>query len=561
MRPRSPSRIPRTLARAAAATIAAASLASVVPGAVGVAGSEPSRSEQAIAHARQNLQSHGREVRASGADGFVVKDVVLDADGSEHVRFDRTYRGLAVIGGDLVVHESDKGAFRGASLTLGRSLDGLDTTPTVSESSAVDIARGRFAGTIADASAQRLVVWARTDAPVLAREVLVTGTAPDGGPSELHVFVDAKTGAVVDQWDGIERAKPTASVPGVPMFSTGTPPVCGDDDTLSPADENDTGLYSTTVCVGSSQTASGYVLVDPKHGGQETVTFAGGTSTFSAVVDNDGAFGSSGDPHESLAAVDAQYGAEATWDYFVHWFGRSGIGNDGKPAQSRVHYDVNYNNAFWSDSCFCMTYGDGDGTKFTPLVSLDIAGHEMTHGVTSRTAGLTYSRESGGLNEATSDVFGAMVERSVEPGPTNYRVGEQVAIGFQGGALRFMRKPSDDGRSFDCWNRNVGLSDVHYSSGVGNHAFALLAEGSAANVTTGLEASPTCNGLDVVGVGADAAAAVWYRALTAYWTSNTNYSGARAGMIQAANELTAAGKVPTGTAGAVAAAWSAVGVK
>uniref|UniRef100_UPI0013D3529C M4 family metallopeptidase n=3 Tax=Pseudomonadota TaxID=1224 RepID=UPI0013D3529C len=79
-------------------------------------------------------------------------------------------------------------------------------------------------------------------------------------------------------------------------------------------------------------------------------------------------------------------------------------------AYNRVHYSRNYNNAYWSDACFCMTYGDGDGTTLRPLVALDVAGHEMTHGVTSRTANLTYSGESGGLNEATSDIFGTMVE-------------------------------------------------------------------------------------------------------------------------------------------------------
>ena len=62
------------------------------------------------------------------------------------------------------------------------------------------------------------------------------------------------------------------------------------------------------------------------------------------------------------------------------------------------------------DSCKCVTYGDGDGIEFSPLVSIEVAGHEMTHGVTAATAGLIYRDESGGLNEAMSDIFGTMIE-------------------------------------------------------------------------------------------------------------------------------------------------------
>ena len=128
------------------------------------------------------------------------------------------------------------------------------------------------------------------------------------------------------------------------------------------------------------------------------------------------------------AAVDAAYGAANTWDFYKNTFGRNGIRNNGVAAYSRVHYGVNYENAFWDDSCFCMTYGDG-GSTFNPLVSLDVAGHEMSHGVTSNTAGLIYSGESGGLNEATSDIFGTMVEFTANNAsdPGDYYIGEEIA--------------------------------------------------------------------------------------------------------------------------------------
>jgi zinc metalloprotease ZmpA len=241
--------------------------------------------------------------------------------------------------------------------------------------------------------------------------------------------------------------------------------------------------------------------------------------------------------------------------------GRNGIANNGTGAYNRVHYSRNYNNAFWSDSCFCMTYGDGDGTTFNPFDSLDVAGHEMTHGVTSRTAKLVYSGESGGLNEGTSDIFGTAVEfyANNPNDPGDYLIGEEL---YKSGtsALRTMINPSQDGRSADCWYSSVGNLDVHYSSGVANHFFYLLAQG-----TTSGSPSKTCvagntrvasgNGT-VVGIGRAKAEKIWYRALTVYMTSSTNYAGARTATLNAARDLYGAGSAEQN---AVAAAWTAVG--
>jgi Zn-dependent metalloprotease len=263
----------------------------------------------------------------------------------------------------------------------------------------------------------------------------------------------------------------------------------------------------------------------------------------------------------SSAAVDAQYGTDVTWDYYKNVHGRSGIAGDGKGSYNRVHYGTNYNNAFWDDNCFCMTYGDGDGTTLGPLVALDVAGHEMTHGVTSKTAALAYSGESGGLNEATSDIFGTLVEwyanNASDPG--DYLIGEKIVrSGFGKSALRYMDKPSKDGNSADCWSSSVGKLDVHYSSGVANHFAYLLAEGSGAKTINGVGYdSPTCNGSTVTGIGRDKLGKIWYRALTVYMTSSTNYAGARTATLNAAKDLYGAGSTEYN---AVAAAWSAVNV-
>jgi hypothetical protein len=164
----------------------------------------------------------------------------------------------------------------------------------------------------------------------------------------------------------------------------------------------------------------------------------------------------------------------------------------------------------------------------------------MSHGVTSNTAGLNYSGESGGLNEATSDIFGTGVEfyanNTSDPG--DYLIGEKIDINGDGTPLRYMDKPSKDGGSADNWSSSVGGLDVHYSSGVANHFFYLLSEGSGAKVINGVSYnSPTADGLPVTGIGRDKALQIWYRALTTKFTSTTNYAAARTGTLAAAGEL------------------------
>jgi thermolysin len=209
-----------------------------------------------------------------------------------------------------------------------------------------------------------------------------------------------------------------------------------------------------------------------------------------------------------------------------------------------------------------MFYGDGDGVSFSPLVTLDICGHEMTHGITSRTANLTYANESGALNESWSDVFGAMVELYAEGTETTqtWWIGEDANTpSTAGDALRYMDRPhqalnygyttNDDPDHYT--ERYTGTGDgggVHINSGIPNHVFYLLAKGGThAHIA----------GTPVVGIGADKAAKIWYKALTTYMTSSTNFAGAKTATINAANALYGAGSVESVS---VAQAWSACGI-
>jgi zinc metalloprotease ZmpA len=495
------------------------------------------------------INGHGHAVERADADRFVAKNVVVDRDGTEHVRFDRTYRGLPVIGGDVVVH-SRNGRMKAASLTL-KTIGRPDVTPTISASQAIVEAGARFGTGFIGAPTSHLVIYARGATPKLAHEVVYSGFKADQTPTDMHYIVDARSGHLLDKWDTIETAKPGK---GGTTTCTGITGAVGTGKTL----------FSGSVAINTEKCGSGtYQMKDDVRGGGYTTDLGGRTSgTGTLFTDADNVWGSGTTSDRATVAADAHYGVAMTWDYYKNVHGRNGIANDGRGALSRVHYGRSYSNAFWSDSCFCMTFGDGDGRSIYPLVNIDVAGHEMSHGVMSREANLTYSGESGGLNEANSDIFGTMVEfyaNDANDAP-DYLIGEKLYMSNPGGtrALRYMYKPSLDGASPDCYISTIGSKDVHYSSGVANHFFYLLAEGTAAKTfSNGSTTSPTCNGSSLAGIGRDAAQKIWYRAMSVYMTSNTNYAGARVATLNAASDLFGTGSA---NYNAVAAAWSAVSV-
>ncbi|RSN66735.1 peptidase M4 family protein [Streptomyces sp. WAC 04229] len=477
-----------------------------------------------------------REIGLGAKEKLVVKDVVKDRDGTVHTRYERTYDGLPVLGGDLVVHRSESGAAEGVTRATKAAVEVATVTPKVdaakAERQALSAAKDAGSSKTAADAAPRKVIWAATGKPVLAYETVVGGLQDDGTPNELHVITDAATGAKLYEYQGIETGSGKS-------------------------------LYSGEVTLGTTKSGSSYQLYDTGRGGHKTYNLNRGTSgTGTLFTDADDAWGTgtaSADAKDQTAAVDAAYGAQTTWDFYKDTFGRSGIKNDGKAAYSRVHYGNNYVNAFWSDACFCMTYGDGTGNT-NPLTSLDVAGHEMSHGVTSNTAGLNYSGESGGLNEATSDIFGTGVEyfakNSADKG--DYLIGEKIDINGDGTPLRHMDKPSKDGASKDYWSSGLGGVDVHYSSGPANHFFFLLAEGSGARTVDGVAYdSPTSDGSTVTGIGREKALQIWYKALTTYMTSTTNYKAARTATLSAASDLYGADSTEYKTVGA---AWTAINV-
>ena len=510
----------------------------------------PSSTAAPVVRAKSLLASTPGKAQsfANAGDAFTATDLPTGAGGVEHVRFERTYKGLPVIGGDLVVH-SRNGVLLSVTQKLKTTQRPASLAPKITAADAMVEAGADLGTDFQGTPTASLVIAALDGNPALAYQVRLLGTKRDRTPTDMRYLIDANTGRVLAKWDTVHTAEPggggVGCTAGVPAKGTGQ------------------SLYLGTVQLDTVKCGSYYQLLDKTRGGGYTVDMAGVQSTAAGVLvtDTDNKWGNGQSTSRQTDAADAHFGVAATWDYFKSAHGRNGIANDGKGAKTRVHYGVGYQNAFWADGCFCMTFGD-------TMTALDVAGHEMSHGVTSRSAKLVYSGDAGGLNEATSDIFGTAVEFFVNDAarPPNYLIGEELGAIFGGDALRYMFKPSLDGQSFDCYSSAVTSADPHYSSGVGNHFFYLLAEGAKvpAGYGAGTKANLTpaglvCNGdTSLAGIGQKDAAKIWYLALTAYFTANTTYPEARVATLNAARDLFGADSAQYR---AVAATWSAVSVE
>ena len=523
----------------------------------------PSAFSLAAGGAARTLKFAGPQASApTDGDQFEVRDVIVDPDGTEHVRFDRFYAGLPVIGGDVVVHSS-KGQLKQASVTqlapinlagtIGKvgNRSVIRNAPDIGNARVKRIATARFNSDVRRVDDAELVVFARDVTPTLAYAVRVYGKSNDVHGDAVLYYVDARTGAVLDAQDLIKTAAATG---------TGR------------------SLYYGNLTLTTDQTGTNaYRMLDPGRGGGSVYDGRGLSSDeveqatdLPIFTSSTNVWGNNTTTDRQTVAADIDYGLALTWDYYKTTHNRNGIFNDGRGVKSYAHVVFNTGsgttgaNAAWLSSRV-MAYGDGEpGTRLPkPVVSVDVAGHEMSHGVTEATANLNYSGDAGGLNESTSDIFGTLVKfyANNPNDPGNYVIGARVVSG----GLRKMYKQDLDGRSFSCYPSG-GFSwsnprhDPHFTSGVGNRLFYLLAEGPTVPSTdTGLtKAKLVCNGdTTFTGLGREKAGKIWYRTLTVYLNANSSYPNARRASIQAANDLYGANSAESAT---VARAWSAVGV-
>ncbi len=526
-------------------------------------------------------QTAGEKVseRALDAERYRPTDVVVEADGSEHVRMDRTYRGLPVIGGDLVVHSRD-----GKLLSSTRTLDlqipdeaDLNVSPQgkLSKNQAILVASKHFDAELLKQPSVKPVYYALNNQPTLAYEVEFLGSGADRVPVNQLIYVDANTGNYLNRDSKIFTLK-AATGHAYTLF------------------RGKVEIPTASVAAAESpEGSSGYLLQDPKRGDGKTLN-GENKPTDTALLDaaqveyeksgvvsqvDDSKLGKPyfdtnnvwGDSQIDLTqriGAEVHYGVAKTWDYYKQRHDRNGIANDGKGIRAVVNVESHwggYSGAFWLSGLNSMFHLNGSAEYGTnPGIALETIGHEMTHGVTDATAKLIYSGESGGLNEANSDIMGTMVEffDNNPKDPPDYLIGEGVMQ--DGKPYRYMFKPSLDGESPDCYDKKPRFDDPHSASGVGNHFFYLLSEGAVVPASYRAElvkADLVCNGdIALTRITNKVAAQVWYRAITLYMTSQTGYPKAREATQQAAADLLDRGLLNKKQANAVACAWEAVNV-
>ncbi|MFL5353253.1 M4 family metallopeptidase [Archangium sp.] len=521
---------------------------------------ELSRVATSLAALRTQKSSLGLNER----DDFQLAHAQTDRFGQTHAHFQQLHQGVPVWGARAITHLNASG------LSLPATTDGLRTGIRVGTQPVLDMAGAISLATIdvmptgpfGTEPTAELIIYPETrrvnlapDKPLKKQNAAdfqeqVTGYRlawhvhteldnPKDGVVHTDFILDARTGEQLKKWKSLETVAAVgqglSQYSGRVQINTWQRP----DGTFE--------LRDTTRTYGE-----GLRTFDVNHASERD-----SDPTLTAYLDDDNTWGDGQDyipdgptldDNGQTAAVDAHFGLQMTWDYYQRIHGRFGVDDAGTPTYNRVHIDSYYDNAFWSDSCFCMSYGDGSfsvGNVFggsKSVTSLDVTGHELSHGVMSRTADLIYSGESGGLNESNSDIFGTMTEFWVRNGrgdtigngdKGNWMIGEDLNPFFP---FRYMFKPSYDGSSADAWSPDLEKLDVHFSSGPMNRAYYFLSQGAdPLDVESDVNSEYLPAGM--TGIGNDKAAAIWYRAITAYLYPSANYLAARTASLKAAQDL------------------------
>jgi Zn-dependent metalloprotease len=504
--------------------------------------------------------SHGLDSR----HGFVLAKQHPGADGTTISRADHTFKGVRIFNSESVVVTGPHGSIISESIAdrrAGLSRNDLGVIPSISAKSAIDsVVRSVSPGGahVVQPNAE-LIIY-----PVM-KEVRVASAAnkaeADLNATDLESVVDsyqlaylvhtrmtsgnkplfydtvvsARDGSVLDQWSMVQT-----------VVGTGN------------------SQYNGTVPISTTLAGTTYSMKDATRGvggtfGAMAITNADHTTSAGAVYTNtvntwgDGqnyiAGGSTTNANGQTAAVNAMWGLMNTYDTLKNVLGWQSLDGNNTSTYIAAHVNTAYDNAYYSDTCKCMFIGDG--STFYSLGSIDVIGHEMSHGVTASTSNLVYRGESGGLNESNSDIGGEMVEAYARAGGTGTVIpatGNDWVMGKEisktGTPLRYLYKPSKDGSSPDAWSTTIKRLDVHYSSGPNNRMFYFLSQGSNATTSSDFYSKfLTKAPLAMTGIGSDKAYRIWFKALTTKFTSSTNYADARLKVIAAAQELYGVGGV------------------
>ncbi|MCX5207043.1 M28 family peptidase [Streptomyces sp. NBC_00237] len=430
------------------------------------------------------------------------------------VAYERRYRGLPVVGGDAVVLADGEGNVRSLQSASQTRID-VSIQPSVTAKRAETVSRSQQAKTD-KVSGSRLVVKIKDGKQVLAWETTLTGRQAKA-PSKLHVFVDARTGKVVDSYDEVVAGTANSKWNGPAPVAIDT--------------TNANGTYS---------------LRDPNRPGLSCADYATG-QVFTKSTDS---WGNGNPTSKETGCADLMFAAQKQSDMLTQWLGRNGVNGQGRTFPAKV--GLNELNAYWDGSS--VTIGRNSANEW--IAGADVVAHEYGHAIDSNTPGGTGGQESG-LGEATGDIFGALTEAYMsQPSPfdvPDYTVGEMINL--QGrGPIRNMYNPSAINNDPSCYSSSIPGTETHAAAGPMNHWFYLLAEGT--NPGGGKPNSSTCNQSTLTGVGVQNAGKIFYGAMLLK-TSSMSYKKYRTATLTSAKTLDTA---TCNLFNKTKAAWDAISV-
>jgi len=492
----------------AAAALVGAALAAVPHGANAAAPTH-GQSARALAaqSARQLVASKPPALKVSAHDAFRAQPVV-SSHGIQYAPYQRTYRGLPVVGGDFVVVTNSHGQILSTSVAQTHQVHLRSVKPTLTRAAAVRTARRQVPNATANTPAH-LVVWQHNATSRLGWETRVTGHR-GVEPSIKDVVVNARSGRVLQARERV---------------ADGTGNSAWDGSNLS---------------IPTTHSGSTYSMTDPAH---PSITCQN-ASTNTTFTGPDDVWGTGSKTDRETACVDAMYVENVENTMLSTWDGRNGL--DGAGGGWPIRIGLDDENAYYDGTQVQI----GHNTQGQWIPVLDVLGHEQGHGVDDHTPG---GISGNGTQEFVADTFGAATEwYANNPIDTpDFTVGETVNL-VGSGPIRYMYNPSLAGDD-NCYSSSVPNEEVHAAAGPGNHWFYLLAEGT--NPTNGQPTSPTCNSSTVTGVGIQKAEQIMYNAMLMK-TSTSSYLKYRTWTLTAAKNLDAT----CGLFNATKAAWNAVSV-
>ncbi len=497
----------------------------------------------------------------------IVEEFTDSSTNTYHVRTIEQYNGIPIYGsGQTVALDANNNvyaSFGQVTQKLSRSI--IPTDPSITKEDAERTAKEQVVAKIGevkqyDGVETELTIYPHEGRNYLTYLVKVSTSVP--APGYYHYFIDATTGEIVDQFNAVHEADAPAVTPitgrGLDVFGKVQNFIAVKDSTSGKS-------YLHGAAIGGGTTTNPNIV--PVH------TYKANRMGETPFILLSGLFGFSGFEVETgtsffadPAAVSAHTNSIKVNTYYQNIHKRNSIDGNGMPIISTVHIGSKWNNAAWNGKQ--MLYGDGDGILFSSLAgAMDVAGHEMTHGVISKTANLTYQGESGAINESLADIFGALSEMHSHglTSPSEWEMGEDIFTpNVPGdGGLRSMSNPKskklsaayglkDNAYPDHYEDRYLGELDkggVHINSSINNKAAYLISEGGEHH------------GVKVTGITRSKTEKIFYRALTNYLVPSSGFKEMRAAAIQSARDLYPdRNGAPSAETKAVMAAYDAIGV-